>query len=195
MLNNIFKKYKNNKSDKDDFLNEDENLLNKTKTDNIINKYCTLYDNNVKPLTTEHLIKKERKLNNSNTTGKEWFDMKVPEMTPELKEDLKAIQLRDVIDPARFYKKMDRNQIPKFFQVGTIMDNILDGKKNRLKKEEVKSRIVEEFLESDTKKNYTLRKFDELQNQRRKIGLNKMKLNKYKLNNRKKSRKSEFVIK
>jgi hypothetical protein len=209
MLNEILGKYKNRKdsSSKDktkednlDFLNEEENLSMCKRTQEVLDKYCTLYDEggdkySIKPLTKQYLNKKDRKIQEGKTTGKEWFDMKAPELTPELREDLKAINLRNVIDPSRFYKKMDRNNIPKFFQVGTIMDNIIEGKRNRLKKEEVKGRIAEEFLESDIVKNYSLKKFEELQTQRRKVGLKKLKLNKYKLNTRKKSRKSDFIVK
>ena len=36
-------------------------------------------------------------------------------------------------------------KLPKFFQVGRIMENITEGKKYRLKKHEVKNRIAEDF--------------------------------------------------
>jgi hypothetical protein len=217
MLNNIFDKYtnKNKLSDKnpsqdkkheeklDSFLNEEENLTMKSKSDEIMKKYCNLYDEeddpsnkyNIKPLNFKYNEHKVRKLENAKTTGKGWFDMRAPELTPELREDLKAIQLRHIIDPSRFYKKLDREALPKFFQVGKILDNIIEGKKNRLKKSEVKQRLAEEFLETDIVKSYSLRKFEELQGERRKLGLKKNKLNKYKMQNRKKARKSEYVPK
>jgi hypothetical protein len=146
-------------------------------------------------LSSKFKEKKTNKIENSLSTGPGWFNMKAPELTPELKEDLKTVQLRHIIDPARFYKKMDRDNLPKYFQVGTIIDNIIDGKKNRLKKNEVKSRLAEEFLETDVSKNYSLRKFEELQAERRKIGLKKSRVNKYKMQVKKKNRKSEFIIK
>ena len=208
MLNNIFSQYSKssklskNEEDKkssnknnifnEDFLNENENLSMNTKCDEVMKKYCTLYkdeedettsNNNkysIKPLNHRYLEQKDRRVEHSKTTGEGWFNMKAPELTPELKEDLKTIQLRHIIDPSRFYKKLDRNNLPKFFQIGTILDNIVDGKKNRLKKEDIKSRIAEEFLELDKEKNYSLRKFEEFQDQRRKLGLKKSKLNKYK---------------
>lgn len=43
--------------------------------------------------------------------------MKAPEMTDELKNDLKALKMRAAIDPKRFYKKNDREGLPKYFQV------------------------------------------------------------------------------
>lgn len=44
--------------------------------------------------------------------------MKAPELTEELKNDLKALQMRSAMDPKRFYKKNDREGFPKYFQVG-----------------------------------------------------------------------------
>jgi hypothetical protein len=211
MLESIFSKYSkknddklkaNHKGEDEDFLNEQLNLSMKNKCDEVIKKYCNLYDDetyehkfNIKPLSSKFKEKKTNKIENSLSTGPGWFNMKAPELTPELKEDLKTVQLRHIIDPARFYKKMDRDNLPKYFQVGTIIDNIIDGKKNRLKKNEVKSRLAEEFLETDVSKNYSLRKFEELQAERRKIGLMKSRVNKYKMQVKKKNRKSEFIIK
>ena len=155
----------------------------KSKCSEILNKYCTLYDKEkcVQPLNINYVNKKARKEEMKNTTGPLWYNMKAPELTPELKEDLKAMQIKQYTDPTQFFKKNDKNKLEKFFQIGTIQDNILEGKKNRLRKSEVRNRIAEEILDRDISKNYTLKKFDEIQKQRRKIGLKKSQLNKYKL--------------
>ena len=146
-------------------------------------KYSTLYDKekNVKHININYVNKKARKEEMKNTTGPLWYNMKAPELTPELKEDLKAMQIKQYTDPTQFFKKNDKNKLEKFFQIGTIKDNILEGKKNRLRKNEVRKRIAEEILDRDISKNYTLKKFDEIQKQKRKIGLKKSQLNKYKL--------------
>lgn len=208
-----------------DFLDEFNKYSDTQKSEEILKKYCTLYadeemelekkysnKNNifntkskqasedfgkyaVKPLTYEYQQKKLRREENLKTTGPEWFNMRAPELTPELKEDLKALQLKSVIDPSRFYKKSDAKKLPKFFQMGRIVENITDGKKYRLKKSEVKNRLAEEILEADLAKNYTLRKFEELQGKRRKLGLKKMKINKYKMKNKKFAGRKEFVFK
>ena len=54
-----------------------------------------------------------------NSKGKNWFDMKAPEMTEEQKNDLKILQMRHVLDPKAFYKRNDLKNLPKFFQVKT----------------------------------------------------------------------------
>ena len=43
--------------------------------------------------------------------------MKAPEMTEEQKNDLTALYVRHVFEPASFYKHNDRKTLPKFFQV------------------------------------------------------------------------------
>lgn len=162
----------------------------KSRCADILNKFCTLYDKDkcIQPLNINHINKKKRIEEMKNSTGPMWFNMTAPEMTPELKEDLKAMQVKQYTDPTQFFKKNDKKKLAKFFQIGTIQDNILEGKKNRLKKSEVRNRIAEEILDRDISKSYTLKKFDEIQKQRRKIGLKKSQLNKYKLRTKGKTR-------
>ena len=208
MLNEIFSKYRNddnnldlnsedesndnnnNKQEnfKSDFLNEKDLLTYKKKSADIMSKYCTLYskDNAVKPLNENYLEKKRKREENKRTTGPKWFNMKAPELTTELKQELKAVQLGNLSQPFQFHKKNDRKGYAKFFQIGTIQDNILDGKANRLKKSEIKNTIAQQLLDFDLEQNYTLRKFNEYQEQRKKIGIKKSKLNKFKLKNKEK---------
>ena len=51
------------------------------------------------------------------SAGKNWFDMPAPEMTEELKRDLNILQMRNVLDPKRHYKKNNSKKLPKYFQV------------------------------------------------------------------------------
>lgn len=59
------------------------------------------------------------------TTGDGWFNMKAPELTEELKNDLKALQMRSAMDPKRFYKKNDREGFSKYVQVGWRFSHII----------------------------------------------------------------------
>ena len=43
--------------------------------------------------------------------------MRAQELTPELKNDLRALQLRSAIDPKQHYKANDSKELPKYFQV------------------------------------------------------------------------------
>ena len=208
MLNEIFSKYRNDDNNEElknedideidndnikpdkrdnqknsDFLNEKDILTYKKKSSEVMSKYCTLYskDNAVKPLNENYLEKKRKREENKRTTGPKWFNMKAPELTTELKQELKAVELGKLSEPFQFHKKSDRKGFAKFFQIGTIQDNILDGKANRLKKSEIKNRIAEQLLDFDVEQNFTLRKFNEYQEKRKKLGIKKSKLNKFKL--------------
>ena len=208
MLNEIFSKYRNDDNNEEiknedideiendnikpdkrdnqknsDFLNEKDILTYKKKSSEVMSKYCTLYskDNAVKPLNENYLEKKRKREENKRTTGPKWFNMKAPELTTELKQELKAVELGKLSEPFQFHKKSDRKGFAKFFQIGTIQDNILDGKTNRLKKSEIKNRIAEQLLDFDVEQNFTLRKFNEYQEKRKKLGIKKSKLNKFKL--------------
>ncbi len=61
------------------------------------------------------------------TKGKNWFDMKAPEMTEETKNDLLVLQYRNALDPKRFYKAPDLKTVPKYFQVRMIPNRTLDA--------------------------------------------------------------------
>ena len=61
----------------------------------------------------------------ANSKGKNWFDMKAPEMTEEQKNDLKILQMRHALDPKSFYKKNDLKNLPKFFQVNLCLQSII----------------------------------------------------------------------
>lgn len=43
--------------------------------------------------------------------------MKAPELTDELKNDLKALKMRASMDPKGFTRKMIEDGFPKYFQV------------------------------------------------------------------------------
>lgn len=62
-------------------------------------------------------LKSEFQKERQKTAGDGWFGMKAPELTDELKNDLKALKMRAGMDPKRFYKKNDRDGFPKYFQV------------------------------------------------------------------------------
>ena len=49
--------------------------------------------------------------------GPNWFNMPAPELTPEIKNDLKIIQMRNSLDPTHYYKSSDWKKPPKYFQV------------------------------------------------------------------------------
>ncbi|XP_048526620.1 deoxynucleotidyltransferase terminal-interacting protein 2-like isoform X2 [Dendroctonus ponderosae] len=89
---------------------------------------------------------RERKKEKEKTNGTGWFGMPATEMTDEVKNDLEIVQMRSVLDPKHFYKKSDLKVLPKYFQIGKVMDSPLDFYSNRLTKKEVKKTLVDELL-------------------------------------------------
>ncbi|EER30578.1 conserved hypothetical protein [Candida tropicalis MYA-3404] len=122
-----------------------ENLVSKSKKESI-----KIYDPIVVP-------KKQ-----TETTDARWFNMKQPEMTPEIKRDLQIIKQRSALDPKRHYKK-DKWEIPKYFQMGTIIEGNTEFYSARLKKKERGKTMVEELLNDDNTKKYFKRKYHEIQ--------------------------------
>ena len=57
-----------------------------------------------------------------------WFDLPAPTLTTELKRELTILRHRNFLDPARRYKTSseDRGALPKFFQIGTVVDGATD---------------------------------------------------------------------
>ncbi|OCT71483.1 deoxynucleotidyltransferase terminal-interacting protein 2 [Xenopus laevis] len=107
-------------------------------------------------------LKQQRKEEREKTTGLGWFDMKAPEMTEELKNDLKALKMRAAMNPKRFYKKNDRDGFPKYFQVGTVVDSPLDFYHSRIPKKERKRTLVDELLADSEFRRYNKKKYREI---------------------------------
>uniref|UniRef100_A0A2K6GT47 Deoxynucleotidyltransferase terminal interacting protein 2 n=1 Tax=Propithecus coquereli TaxID=379532 RepID=A0A2K6GT47_PROCO len=111
---------------------------------------------------SKYQLKKKRRKERQKTAGDGWFGMKAPEMTDELKNDLKALKMRASMDPKRFYKKNDRDGFPKYFQMGTIVDNPADFYHSRIPKKQRKRTIVEELLADSEFRRYNRRKYSEI---------------------------------
>ncbi|XP_071986870.1 deoxynucleotidyltransferase terminal-interacting protein 2 [Engystomops pustulosus] len=111
---------------------------------------------------TQYKLKKLRKKERAKTTGTGWFDMKAPQLTEELKNDLKALKMRSAMDPKRFYKKDDRDGFPKYFEVGTVVDNPADYYHSRIPKKQRKRTIMEELLVDSEFRSYNKKKFKEI---------------------------------
>jgi len=107
------------------------------------------------------LPKKEE--NKRETTGAKWFDMPAPEITPEIKLDLQLIKMRNVLDRKRHYKKDDTKDLPKYFQVGRIIEDKSEYFSSRLTKKERKNTLLDEIMSDVSSRQYFKRKFNEIQ--------------------------------
>uniref|UniRef100_A0AAY4BUJ2 Fcf2 pre-rRNA processing C-terminal domain-containing protein n=1 Tax=Denticeps clupeoides TaxID=299321 RepID=A0AAY4BUJ2_9TELE len=115
---------------------------------------------------SKNAAKLKRREERAKTTGDGWYNMKAPEMTEELKNDLKVLQMRSAMDPKRFYKKNDREGFPKYVQVGTVVDSPVDFYHSRIPKKQRKRTIVEELLADAEFRSYNKKKYQEIMTER-----------------------------
>eukprot|EP01113_Clastostelium_recurvatum_P004805 TRINITY_DN12124_c0_g1_i1.p1 TRINITY_DN12124_c0_g1~~TRINITY_DN12124_c0_g1_i1.p1 ORF type:complete len:258 (-),score=58.39 TRINITY_DN12124_c0_g1_i1:666-1415(-) len=80
--------------------------------------------------------------------GGKWFDMRTPEVTPELHRELELFQLRNYVDP-RKHVKGGYAPIPKVFEVGTVVESSADYYRRTTKKE--KKQNFSDYLLKDEK--------------------------------------------
>lgn len=113
--------------------------------------------------------RRERRKERAKTTGEGWFNMRAPEMTPEVRHDLEVINMRAALDPKHFYKKNDHKQsFPKHFHIGKIVDSPLDYYSSRLTKKERKKTIVDELMADAAFAKYNKRKYKEIIDEKKK---------------------------
>ncbi|XP_013382154.1 deoxynucleotidyltransferase terminal-interacting protein 2 [Lingula anatina] len=113
-------------------------------------------------------LKKQRRAERDKTKGKKWFDMPATEMTEERKNDLMVLHMRRALDPKRFYKGNDIHALPKFFQMGTVMESPVDFYHDRVPKKSRKKTFVDELLDDAEFRQFNKRKYAEIQEATRK---------------------------
>ncbi|NWR28251.1 TDIF2 protein, partial [Tachuris rubrigastra] len=130
-----------------------------------------------------HQLKKQRRAEREKTTGDGWFGMKAPEITSELKNDLKVLKMRASLDPKHFYKKNDRDGLPKYFQIGTVVDSPIDFYHSRIPKKQRKRTIVEELLADSEFRRYNKKKYQEIMSEKAALAAGKRNRKKKKFHN------------
>ncbi|CAK4257469.1 unnamed protein product [Aphanomyces euteiches] len=100
-----------------------------------------------------------------NRMSGKWFNMVSNEMNAEAKRDIQLIKMRNYLDPKRFYKSSDhrKSNMPKVFQVGTVIEGAAEFKSARLSRKERHQTFTEEILHDQQIRNYTKRKFNDIQ--------------------------------
>lgn len=132
----------------------------------------------LKPVNTEDLnrmSKKDKQAVKEATSGDKWFNMpRGNAEDPKFKRDLMIIQQRAVLDPKRHYKK-DKWTIPKYFQVGTIVEDKSEFYSARLKKKERQQTLLQEILHDKESTKYFKRKYASIQEEKAKVVKYKLK--------------------
>uniref|UniRef100_A0A2M4BVV5 Putative fcf2 pre-rrna processing n=1 Tax=Anopheles marajoara TaxID=58244 RepID=A0A2M4BVV5_9DIPT len=129
--------------------------------------------------TLQHLNRLERQ----KTKGKNWFNLPAPEMTPELKNELELIQMRTMLDPKKYYQRAEKKRkLPKYFQVGTVLESPLEHFNERGVKKQKSKTLVDELLADAEFQKFNKRKYAEALELRKKKAYHKavMKMKKLK---------------
>ncbi|KAH8328727.1 hypothetical protein KR074_004541 [Drosophila pseudoananassae] len=97
----------------------------------------------------------------TKSKGSGWFYLPATEVTEEMRNELKIIQMRSVLNPKQFYKKNDLKNLPKYFQIGTVQPSVIDHHKEKKTRKSHKT-LVDELLENEAFQNFNRRKYKEV---------------------------------
>ncbi|XP_068648424.1 rRNA-processing protein fcf2-like [Aristolochia californica] len=147
---------------------EPDNIVFKPESELVDGLYVPPRD----PKKLNKLLRKQVK----DTSGKGWFDMPAATITPEIKKDLQILKLRSVIDPKRHYKKGDSKTLPKYFQVGTVIESASDFFSGRLTRKDRKATLAEELLSDQALGDYRKRKVREIEDEHHSVGVQKWRI-------------------
>jgi hypothetical protein len=88
--------------------------------------------------------------------------MPATEITPTIKRDLTLLQMRNVLDPKRHYRASSKI-LPKYFQMGRVIESPHEFFSARIKKKDRKETIVQELLSDQKSREYFKRRYSEIQ--------------------------------
>lgn len=92
-------------------------------------------------------------------------------LLPQWKREAEALQLRNSLDPKRFYKGGSNKKLPKHFAIGRILpsrnagDSLAEGAEDARSRKYAKG-FANELLQDNQSQTYAKRKFGELQSER-----------------------------
>jgi hypothetical protein len=123
------------------------------------------------------------KKSKKKTAGKGWFNMEAPELTEELKQELMAIKLQHTTRGSANQKTRDNKplskeemeDIPQFFQIGTIQEAPNEFYSDRVKKRDRQQSFLDELLHEEEQVGYVSKRYSELQDNLTHVQKNKKK--------------------
>jgi hypothetical protein len=104
---------------------------------------------------------KKREAKVHDNAGKKWFGMQATEITPEVATTLKLLKMRHVLDPKHFMKADNGKKLPKYFQIGTVVNGSQDYYAEGGKKK--KANMVDELLADASFRQYHKKKYNNIQ--------------------------------
>uniref|UniRef100_A0A915K1Q2 Fcf2 pre-rRNA processing C-terminal domain-containing protein n=1 Tax=Romanomermis culicivorax TaxID=13658 RepID=A0A915K1Q2_ROMCU len=131
----------------------------------------------------EKVLPYYQSINAQRKKRKDWFDLPATELTDERKHDLEIMALRDVLDTKSFYRKDDRRVLPKYYQIGTVIEDATDFYSDRIPKKQRKQTIVDELLASSEFQKRQKAKYKEILMKKKAIAPKSLKFKKKKRKN------------
>uniref|UniRef100_A0A8D8JGK5 Deoxynucleotidyltransferase terminal-interacting protein 2 n=1 Tax=Culex pipiens TaxID=7175 RepID=A0A8D8JGK5_CULPI len=135
---------------------------------------------------TDRQLKEQSRKERAKTKGGNWFNLAAPELTEETKNELELIRMRSALDPKRFYKRSEMKTLPKYFQIGKVIDSPLEYYNERGTKKTKAKTLVDELLEDAEFQRYNKRKYAEALEKRKKKAYVKATMKMKKLKKKKK---------
>ncbi|KAG5680827.1 hypothetical protein PVAND_010309 [Polypedilum vanderplanki] len=122
---------------------------------------------------SENQLKKLKRKERERTKGSKWFNMKAPEMNEGLKNELEILQMRSALDPKHFYKRSEMKTLPKYFEMGKIIESSVEyhNSKNIRKRNKT---LVDELMEDAEFQKLNKKKFKEAEMQDKKEQISKI---------------------
>ncbi len=108
------------------------------------------------------------------TLGKGWFDIAPAKLDEGLRADMKVVQMRNYLDPKRFYKNPDK--MKAVIGVGTVVEGPDEFTTQRISRKDRRQSLVGEILADKSIKEYTKRKYTEIQKEKERTSRKKKKL-------------------
>jgi hypothetical protein len=94
-------------------------------------------------------------------------------MTEELKNELEVVRMRNALDPKRFYKRSENKKLPKYFEIGKVMESPLEHHSTKNEKKRKAKSLVQELMDDSQFQDFQKKKFKEAEEHKKHTTYNK----------------------
>ena len=105
----------------------------------------------------------KREAKQNDNAGKKWFGMEATEVTAEVATTLKLLKLRHVLNPKHFMKADRSKKLPKYFQIGTVVDGAQEYYTEGRGRTKKKNTMVDDLLADAKFRQYHKKKYNSMQ--------------------------------
>ncbi|XP_053693844.1 deoxynucleotidyltransferase terminal-interacting protein 2 [Sabethes cyaneus] len=163
-----------------------ETDVNEHMKTSVITEAVEKQENLAKLSMSDRQVKELNRVERAKTKGDKWFNLPAQEMTEEIKNELEVIRMRSVLDPKHFYKRSEMKTLPKYFQIGKVIESPLDYYNERGTKKSKAKSLVDELLEDAQFQKFNKKKYAEALEKRKKKAYHKAAMKMKKLKKKKK---------